>query len=77
MSCPRFRIKLREETDRQQLKADICISNSELLSLEKKCEAVISNSTQLDSQKLEAQKRLDDIDEKVSPIAPSAQTSLV
>lgn len=59
------REKLQLERDKAQQEADIKIRQSEVLVLQKELDSLNGTLTQLDSQKKEAQKRLDELDDKV------------
>ena len=54
------------EQEKAQKEADIKISNSEVLALQKEFDAISCTVKQLETQKCEAQKRLDELDDKVS-----------
>ena len=62
------RKKLGLEQEKAQKEADIKISNSEVLALQKEFDAVSTTVNQLETQKCEAQKRLDELDDKVRPL---------
>lgn len=53
------------EQEKAQKEADIKISNSEVLALQKEFDAISCTVKQLETQKCEAQKRLDELDDKV------------
>ena len=53
------------EQEKTQKEADIKIKNGEVLSLQKELDAVSNTVKQLETQKTEAQKRLDELDDKV------------
>ena len=53
------------EQEKAQKEADIKISNSEVLALQKEFDAISTTVNQLETQKCEAQKRLDELDDKV------------
>lgn len=53
------------EQDKTQKEADIKIRNTEVATLQKELDAISSTLKQLENQKGEAQKRLDDLDDKV------------
>ena len=53
------------EQDRAQKEADIKIRNGEMAALQKELDAINATLKQLENQKNEAQKRLDDLDDKV------------
>lgn len=54
------------EQEKAQKEADIKIKNTEVLALQKELDAVSNTVKQLETQKAEAQKRLDELDDKVS-----------
>jgi len=54
------------EQEKTQKEADIKIKNGEVLALQKELDAVSNTVKQLELQKVEAQKRLDDLDDKVN-----------
>ena len=53
------------EQEKTQKEADIKIKNGEVLALQKELDAVSNTVKQLETQKAEAQKRLDELDDKV------------
>ena len=53
------------EQEKTQKEADIKIKNGEVLVLQKELDAVSNTVKQLEMQKAEAQKRLDELDDKV------------
>ena len=53
------------EQERAQKEADIKIRSGEVAALQKELDAINSTLKQLENQKGEAQKRLDDLDDKV------------
>ena len=53
------------EQDRAQKEADIKIRTVEVQTLQKELDAINTTLKQLETQKGEAQKRLDDLDDKV------------
>lgn len=53
------------EKDRAQREADIKICQAEVQNLQKELDAITATLTQLENQKKEAQKRLDELDDKV------------
>ena len=53
------------EQEKTQKEADIKIKNGEVLALLKELDAVSNTVKQLELQKTEAQKRLDELDDKV------------
>jgi len=53
------------EQEKTQKEADIKIKNDEVLTLQKELDAVSNTVKQLETQKAEAQKRLDELDDKV------------
>ena len=59
------REKMQLEQDRAQKEADIKIRNGEMAALQKELDAINATLKQLENQKNEAQKRLDDLDDKV------------
>lgn len=60
-----LREKLHLERDKAQQEADIKIRQSEVQVLQKEFDSLTATLNQLESQKKEAQKRLDDLDDKV------------
>ena len=60
------REKMKLEQEKTQKEADIKIKNGEVLALQKELDAVSNTVKQLELQKVEAQKRLDDLDDKVN-----------
>jgi len=54
------------EQEKTQKEADIKIKNGEVLALQKELDAVSNTVKQLEMQKAEAQKRLDELDDKVT-----------
>jgi len=60
------REKMKLEQEKAQKEADIKIKNTEVLALQKELDAVSNTVKQLETQKAEAQKRLDELDDKVS-----------
>ena len=60
-----FREKMQIEMDNNQKEADIKIINGEVQTLQKELDAITATLQQLENQKKEAQKRLDELDEKV------------
>ena len=60
-----FREKMTLEQDRAQKEADIKIRTVEVQTLQKELDAINTTLKQLETQKGEAQKRLDDLDDKV------------
>ena len=60
-----LRTRLGLETEKAQRDADMRIHNSDVLTLQKEYDAVSSSLKQLESQKCEAQKRLDELANKV------------
>ena len=65
MFCIAFRQKLQHQADQQQRQADIRICQGEVQTLQKELDAVTATLHQLESQKKDAQKALDDLDDKV------------
>jgi len=61
-----IREKMKLEQDKTQKEADIKIKNGEVLALQKELDAVSNTVKQLEMQKAEAQKRLDELDDKVT-----------
>ena len=59
------REKMKLEQEKTQKEADIKIKNGEVLALQKELDAVSNTVKQLEMQKAEAQKRLDELDDKV------------
>jgi epidermal growth factor receptor substrate 15 len=59
------REKLKLEQEKTQKEADIKIRNGEVMSLQKELDALTNTVKQLEAQKAEAQKRLDELDDKV------------
>ena len=59
------REKMKLEQEKTQKEADIKIKNGEVLALQKELDAVSNTVKQLELQKTEAQKRLDELDDKV------------
>jgi len=53
------------EQEKTQKEADIKIKNGEVVALQKELDAVSNTVKQLEMQKAEAQKRLDELDDKV------------
>jgi peptidoglycan hydrolase CwlO-like protein len=53
------------EQEKAQKEADIKIRNGEVVSLQKELDALSNSVKQLEVQKAEAQKRLDELDDKV------------
>jgi epidermal growth factor receptor substrate 15 len=53
------------EQEKAQKEADIKIRNGEVVSLQKELDALSNSVKQLEMQKAEAQKRLDELDDKV------------
>ena len=53
------------EVDKSQKEADIQIRNGEVAALQKEQDALNLTVSQLENQKAEAQKRLDELDDKV------------
>jgi len=62
------REKMKLEQEKTQKEADIKIKNGEVLALQKELDAVSNTVKQLEMQKAEAQKRLDELDDKVISI---------
>jgi epidermal growth factor receptor substrate 15 len=60
-----LREKMGLEKEKAQKEADIRIRNGEVAALQKELDAINSTVTQLQMQKGEAQKRLDELDDKV------------
>lgn len=60
------REKMSLEKERAQKEADIRIRNGEVAALQKELDAINATVSQLQMQKGEAQKRLDELDDKVS-----------
>ncbi len=56
------------EKERAQKEADIRIRNGECAMFQKELDAILSTVKQLETQKGEAQKRLDELDEKVETV---------
>jgi len=54
------------EQEKTQKEADIKIRNGEVVSLQKELDALNHSVKQLEMQKFEAQKRLDELDDKVA-----------
>jgi len=54
------------EQEKTQKEADIKIKNGEVVALQKELDAVSNTVKQLELQKAEAQKRLDELDDKVT-----------
>ncbi|XP_060559433.1 epidermal growth factor receptor substrate 15-like 1 isoform X5 [Ruditapes philippinarum] len=65
--------KLKLEADQQQQTADIRICQGEVQMLEKELNSITSTLHQLESQKIEAQKVLDELDEKKSDLETSVR----
>ena len=68
IDCPRgflCREKLQIEREKLQYEADVRLRQGEVTMLQKELDAITSTLTQLESQKKEAQKRLDELDDKV------------
>lgn len=63
--CVFYREKLQVEREKLQCDADVRLRQGEVTMLQKELDAVTSTLTQLESQKKEAQKRLDELDDKV------------
>ena len=59
------RQKLQQQADQQQRQADIRICQGEVQTLQKELDAITATLHQLESQKKDAQKALDDLDDKV------------
>jgi len=59
------RDKMKLEQEKTQKEADIKIKNGEVVALQKELDAVSNTVKQLELQKAEAQKRLDELDDKV------------
>ena len=59
------RQKLQQQADQQQRQADIRICQGEVQTLQKELDAISGTLHQLESQKKDAQKALDDLDDKV------------
>ena len=57
---------MRLEVDKAQKEADIQIRNGEVAALQKEQDALNTTVSQLENQKAEAQKRLDELDDKVN-----------
>lgn len=68
IECPHFgcREKLQIEREKLQYEADVRLRQGEVTMLQKELDAITSTLTQLESQKKEAQKRLDELDDKVT-----------
>lgn len=60
------REKLQLEKDNAQTEADIKIGNGEVTMLQKELDAITATLQQLENQKEQAQKCLDELDEKVT-----------
>ena len=60
------RQKLQQQADQQQKQADIRICQGEVQTLQKELDSITGTLHQLESQKKDAQKALDDLDDKVS-----------
>ena len=60
------------EQEKTQKEADIKIKNGEVLALQKELDAVSNTVKQLEMQKAEAQKRLDELDDKVKLRKPNS-----
>ncbi len=60
-----YREKINLEKDKAQREADIQIRVGEVSALQKEQDALATTVSQLENQKAEAQKRLDDLDDKV------------
>ncbi len=54
------------EVDKAQKEADIQIRNGEVAAMQKEQDALSTTVEQLENQKAEAQRRLDELDDKVS-----------
>lgn len=65
--CCVDREKLQLERDSSQTEADIKICNGEVTMLQKELDAITATLQQLENQKEQAQKCLDELDEKVLP----------
>jgi epidermal growth factor receptor substrate 15 len=63
--CILYREKMKLEQEKTQKEADIKIRNGEVVSLQKELDALSNSVKQLEMQKAEAQKRLDELDDKV------------
>jgi len=66
------REKMKLEQEKTQKEADIKIKNGEVLALQKELDAVSNTVKQLEMQKAEAQKRLDELDDKVKLRKPNS-----
>ena len=63
--CLFHREKMQLERDKQQREADIKIRQGDVQMLQKELDAMTATLHQLENQKKEAQKRLDELDDKV------------
>lgn len=61
-----LREKIQEEKNRAQYEADIKIRNGEVQTAQKELDSITATLQQLENQKKEAQKRLDELDDKAS-----------
>ena len=61
-----YRQKMSLEQEKAQTEADIKIRYTEVSAFEKELDAVSNTLKQLENQKAEAQKRLDELDDKVA-----------
>ena len=68
------REKMQLEVDKAQKEADIRIRNGEVAALQKEQDALNLTVSQLENQKAEAQKRLDELDDKVTRTAFQSET---
>ena len=64
LSC--FSEKMRVEQERLQLQMDAAACNCELELLQKELDAIVMTTKQLETQKGEARKRLDELEDRVS-----------
>ena len=60
------REKLQIEREKLQYEVDVRLRQGEVTMLQKELDAITGTLTQLESQKKEAQKRLDELDDKVN-----------
>jgi len=73
LRCILCREKMKLEQEKTQKEADIKIKNGEVLALQKELDAVSNTVKQLEMQKAEAQKRLDELDDKVTSPTPDSR----
>ena len=69
MACCRCSDKLQAEQENLQLEADVRLRQGEVTCLQKEFSSVIGTLTQLESQKTEAQKLLDELNDKVTTLS--------